>query len=84
MADTQDIRVQLLKLLAQLVRRGSLEVWWKWIAVGHGGGEKGEDGGDVLRRSVQSSQETRKVFEPGHFVRRSCRVMGEVVGGVRD
>lgn len=35
MAHAQNIRIQLLKFLAQLIRWGRLKVWWKWIAVGH-------------------------------------------------
>lgn len=84
MADTQDVRVQLLKSLTQLIRWWCLEVWWKWIAVGQRRGQKSENGGDVLRCSTYCSNETSKVMEPGHFVGRSRRVMGEVVGGVRD
>ncbi len=84
MADTQDIRIQLLKSLTQLISWGRLEVWWKWVAVGHRRGEKGKKGGDVLRCSIYFSHEARKVLEPGRLVGRSRRVMGELVGGVGD
>lgn len=35
MADTQNICIQLFESLTQLISWWSLEVWWKWIAVGH-------------------------------------------------
>lgn len=51
-ANTQNVGIQLLKFLTQLEGLWRLEVWWKWIAVGHRRGKKRENGGDILRRSI--------------------------------
>lgn len=83
-ADAQDVGVQLLEFLAQLVRWWGLEVGRERVAVGHGRGEEGEEGSDVLRCSVQLSNETSEILDPGCFVWRSCGVVGEVAGTVGD
>ena len=84
MIEAQDIRVQFFKSLAQLIRRWWFEVWWQWVAIGHGRGKKGKNGGDVLACSIQFPNKTAKVLDPGCPVFRRCGIVGELVGRVGD
>lgn len=84
MTDTQNIWIQLLKLLTKLIRWWRFKIWWKWVAVGHRRGKKSQEGGDVLCCISQSTDKTSKVLEPGRLVWRRCRIVGEVAGGISD
>lgn len=84
MTEAQDIRVQFFKSLAQLIGMWWFEVWWKWVAIGHGRGKKGKNGGDVLACSIQFPNKTAKVLDPRCPVLRRCGIAGKLVGRVGD